>query len=121
MHEIARGRVATVDVDGTDHRLERIGEDRVLVASATGCLAVAEHDERTETDLAGAVGKGVRVDDGLTEIAQAALGVVGKSVEGDVSDHPTEHGVTEELEPFVRMRLAELGLVRAVQQGEAQV
>ena len=60
------------------------------------------------------------VHNGLSEIAQSTLGIVGQPVERDVCDDPSEHCVTEELESLVRIWFVELCLVGPVHQRQPQ-
>ena len=114
--ELAGGVPSTVEVDGGDHGLHRVGEDRRLVAAAGRVLALAEQQARAEPELGRDLGEHLGVDDRgaqLGELAFGQLGVLGEHVVGD--DDP-EHGVAEELEPLVRHVLGVLGAARPVRE-----
>ena len=68
-HQRGRGIRTHREVGRADHRLHRVGEDRVLVASAGLLLAAAEQHVLAEPDAARDLGEGDGRDD-----ARAALG-----------------------------------------------
>ena len=115
-HELAGGVPSTVEVDGGDHGLHGVGEDRRLVASARRFLPLAEEQRPAQLRFAGDLGEHLTVDDRGSQLGQLAfrhVGVLGDHVVGD--DEP-EHGVAEELEALVRQRVGMLGAVRAVRE-----
>src|SRR6266545_1148439 len=61
--ELAGGVPSTVEVDGGDHGLHGVGEDRRLVASACRFLAFAEEQQPAHPRLAGDLGEHITVDD----------------------------------------------------------
>ncbi len=60
------------------------------------------------------------VDDALAQVGELALGQVAVAAEGEVGDHPAEHGVAEELEPLVGGLPAHLRAPRPVRHRPAQ-
>ena len=114
---LAGGLEAAAEVDGTDHGLDGVGEDRGLVAAAGRLLAAAELDVLAEPDVAADLGQGAGVDDGGAQLGQPALGEVGVGEVERLGDDDAEHGVTEELQPLVGRQPTVLVGVRAVRQG----
>src|SRR4051794_8502967 len=111
---------AAAEVDRTDHGLDRVGEDRRLVAATGRLLALAELDVLAEADGAGHLSQGAGVDDGRAQLGQQSLGERGLGdVEGLGDDHP-EHRVPEELEPLVGGHATVLVGVGPVRQGKIQ-
>ena len=108
---------AAAEVDGADHGLDGVGEDRGLVAAAGGLLAAAELDVLAEPDGAADLGQRAGVDDRRAQLGQPALGEVGVGDVEGLGDDDAEHGVTEELQPLVGRQPAVLVGVGAVGQG----
>ena len=108
---------AAAEVDGADHGLDGVGEDRGLVAAAGGLLAAAELDVLAEADAAADLGQRAGVDDRGAQLGQPALGEVGVGAVERLGDDDAEHGVAEELQPLVGRQAAVLVGVRAVGQG----
>ena len=98
-------------------RLDRVGEDRGLVAAAGALLAAAEQEVLAEAERAGHVGERAHVDDGGAQLGQLALGQVGVVAVQRVGDDEAEHRVAEELQPLVVGQAAVLVGVGAVRQG----
>ena len=86
-------------------RLDGVGQDRGLVATAGGLLAAAELDVLAEPDLPGDVGEGARVDHRGPQLGQAALAEVRVDAVERLGDHDPEHGVPEELQALVGRQL----------------
>src|SRR5690606_11094786 len=101
-------------VDGAEHRLEGVGEDRGLLPTARLLLPLAEQQVLAEAELVGHLGERHRVDDRLADVGELALAEVGVGVEGVVGDDQPEDGVAEELEALVRLVAGVLGAPRAV-------
>jgi hypothetical protein len=111
---------AAAEVDRADHGLDRVGEDRGLVAAAGRLLALAELDVIAQADGAGHLGQGAGVDDGRPQLGQQPLGQRGLGeVEGLGDDHP-EHRVAEELQPLVGGQATVLVRIGPVRQGKVQ-
>ena len=106
-----------VEVDGGDHRLHRVGEDRRLVASARTrprpCPAAAT--ARGRAPRATSASASAFTTDGA-HLGQLALGQLRVLLVDVVGDDEAEHGVAEELEPLVRLLDAVLRAVRPVRQ-----
>ena len=90
-----------VEVDRPDHRLDRVGHDRGLVAPAGGLLAAAEQQELAEPERAADLGQRPGVDHGRAQLGQLALGQVGVGAVEGVGDDQPQHRVAEELQPLV--------------------
>ena len=90
-----------LQVDRADDRLDGVGEDRGLVATAGGLLAAAELDVLAELDLAGHVGQGAGVDDRGAQLGQPPLGEVGVGDVERLGHHDPEHRVAQELQALV--------------------
>src|SRR5512133_3601793 len=112
-----RPRQALVDVDGPEHGLEGVGQDGGLVAPARQLLAPAQAYGVAHAQLAGHLGQHVHVHRGRPQLGQLALGQVGEGAVDDVGDDQAEHGVAQELEPFVGGQAAVLVGVAAVREG----
>jgi hypothetical protein len=93
------GVPAAVDVDGTDDRLEGVGEDRALVAPPESSPLPSEQ-RGAEVEL-GATSARVTALTTPDRSFAIALGQVGVGVEDVVGHHETEHRITEELEALV--------------------
>ena len=107
---------SVVEIHGGDHRLERVGEDRLLGAPAGRVFTLAEQQVRAEVDLLRDLGEHARVHDAGAHLGELAFGQVGKVLEHVVRDDEAEHGVAEELEALVRLRLAVLRAPRPVRE-----
>ena len=111
------------EVDRADQRLERVGEDRVLVAAAGGLLAAAEQQVRADAAVAepaGDAGQRGHVDHGGTQLGQLALGEVGLAAVELVGDDQAEHRVAQELQALVGGQAAVLVRERPVGQRQAE-
>jgi hypothetical protein len=108
---------AAAHVHGADHRLDRVGQDRGLVAATGGVLAPAELDVLAQADGATDLGQRPGVDHGGAELGQPALGQVGMADVERLGDHDAEHGVAEELQPLVGGQATVLVGVGPVGQG----
>ena len=117
VHDLGGHLDAAAEVDGADHGLDGVGEDRRLVAAAGGLLAAAELDVLAEPDAAADLGQRAGVDDRGAQLGQPALGEVGVGEVEGLGDDDAEHGVTEELQPLVGRQPTVLVGVRAVGQG----
>src|SRR5512132_1123422 len=100
-HQRGRPRQALVEVDGPEDGLEGVGQDRGLVPTAGELLAPAQAHGVADAQLAGHLREHVHVHRGRPQLGQLALGQVGEGAVDDVGDDQAEHGVAEELEPFV--------------------
>src|SRR5215207_3213264 len=70
LDEVVGRRRATVDVHRPDDGLQRVGEDRGLLAAASGVLTAPEQEERAEVELLGHVGQRQGVDHPLAHAGQ---------------------------------------------------
>ena len=105
------GVQAAAQVHRADQRLERVGEDRVLLAAAGGLLAAAQQQVRADAALAqppGDPGQRGHVDHGGTQLGQLALGEVGLAAVELVGDDQPEHRVAQELQALVGRQAAVL-------------
>src|SRR5581483_10246506 len=101
-HEPLRGRPPSREVDGAEHRFQRVGEDRRLLAPTRARLALPEEQRLTELQLACDLGQRGRAHDRRPHLGELALGQ-GRVGAVDVVGHDeAEDGVAEELEAFVR-------------------
>src|SRR5215208_4558176 len=116
-HQGGRPGEALVEVDGPEHGLEGVGQDRGLVPAAGQLLAPAQPHGVADAQLAGHLGEHVHVDRGRPQLGQLALGQVGEGAVDDVGDDQAEHGVAEELEPLVGGQAAVLVGEGAVREG----
>src|SRR5262249_31179385 len=119
-HEPGRGVEPAVEVHRGDQRLERIGEDRLLCAPATGVLALPEQDARAESDLARDLRERTRVHDPGPHLGELPFGQVREASEHVVGDDDAEDRVAEELEALVRLVTTVLRAPRTVRQRSPQ-
>ncbi len=108
---------AELHVDGAEHRLDGVGQDRGLVATAGRLLASAEAHVVAEPERARDLGERLGADDGGAQLGELALGQVGVTREQRVGDDEAQHRVAEELEALVVGDPAVLVRERAVRQG----
>ena len=120
VHEHRGDLDAAGEVDGADQRLDGVGEDRGLVATAGALLAATELDVLAEPDAAADLGERPGVDHGGAQLGQPALGQVGVLGVERLGDDDTEDRVTEELEPLVGGQSAVLVGERPVRQGTVE-
>ena len=116
-HEPAGGIQAAVEVDGADHGLHGVGQDRDLGASARGVLALAQAQVVGDAQLPGDLGEHVGVDDRCPDLGEHAVGQFGVVAEGVLGHDEAEHGVSQVLEPLVGVAPTVLGTPRTVGQG----
>ena len=105
-----------VEIHGTEHGFERVGEDGILVTAPGRSLTTTEIDVVSEADRTSHIGECPLVDDRLAEIGERSLGAIRVSVVGEVGDHPTEYRVAEELEALIALGRLVLGHPGAVAQ-----
>ena len=120
LDEVERGDGPAVQVDRPEHRLERVGQDRCLRPPAGPRLALAEQQPVTELEAAGDGRERCRVDHALAQVGQLPLGHVGVAAVDEVGHRPAEHGISEELEPLVRLLAGRLRAPAAVRHGATQ-
>jgi hypothetical protein len=101
VHQAGGSVQALVDVDGTEDRLEGVGQDRGLVPAAGGLLAAAEPDVVAQGEVAAHIGEGPHVDDRGAQLGQLPLRQLGVATEQRVGHDQAEHRVAEELQPLV--------------------
>src|SRR5207237_6924608 len=96
------GRIpAPVEVDGADHGLHGVGEDRRLLPPARRVLALAEGQGRPDAEIAGQVGQHAGVDHRCPNLGQLAFGQAGEGAKEVIGHDQAEHGVAQELEALV--------------------
>src|SRR5215218_4559853 len=116
-HQRGRPRQALVQVDGPEHGLEGVGQDRGLVAAARQLLTPAQAHGLADAELAGHLGEHVHVHRGRPQLGQLALGQVGEGPVDDVGHDQAEDGVAQELQALVGGQAAVLVGVAAVREG----
>ena len=92
-HVRGGGDAATAEVDGPDHGLDGVGEDRGLVATTGADLAPTQLDVLPQTDHPGDLGQRLGVDHRGPQLGQSALGEIGMDQVQRLGDHDPEHGV----------------------------
>ena len=105
-----------VEVDGADHGLHGVGQDRRLGPPSRHVLAPTEQQRGAEVELQGHLGQHRRVDHGGAHLGQSPFGHLGIGPVAVLGHHQPEHGVTEELESLVRRDPARLGAPGSVRQ-----
>ena len=98
---VADGIEAEVEIERARHRLEGGCEERRTTATTALRLTLAERQRLPEIEAGGEPGKTGGRDDGGASGAQIALIVVGMTGVERLGDGEVDHGVSEELEPFV--------------------
>ena len=96
------GRIeSTIEVDGADDCLGRIGENRRLL-TPTGCiLSLAEAQPGTETERHTDIGQRTGAHHRSSGLREMPLGQVREEGEEVVGDHQLQDGIAEKLESFV--------------------
>src|SRR5581483_11655739 len=112
--ELVCGLPTAVEVDGADHGLHGVGEDRRLLAPAGRVLTLAEGQRRADAEFGSQVGEHAGVHHRRPNLGQLALGQAGERAEEVVGDDQAEHRVTEELEAFVGLAPGRLRAPRTV-------
>src|ERR1700728_3657279 len=116
-HQHAGGSPPGVEVDGADHGLERVRQDRGLGPTAGGLLTPAERQHRAHLEFVGDLGQHPGVDDGRAHLGQLPLGEVRVGAVAVLGHDQPEHGVAQELEPLVGRRAVLLAAPAAVAEG----
>src|SRR5579862_4810539 len=93
---------ADIEVDGADHRLDGVGEDRGLRPATGGLLTFAEEDRRADLEPLGDLRQHPRIDHRGSHLGKLALGHVGEVAVAELGDRQSEDRVTEEFEALVR-------------------
>ena len=109
-----------VEVDGADHRLHGVGQDRRLLPPAGRVLALAQAHRLAQTQLGRGLGQGARVHHCRPHLGQVALRQVGVGAVEVGGDHQPEDAVAQELEALVRQLARALGAPGAVAEGARQ-
>src|SRR5690606_6105763 len=96
-----RGLEAGVEIDRRDHRLHRVGKERLLAPAARHHLRPAELQDLAEVRLARDGGAGLLADEGIE--ARRELALAGPPVGGQkrLGHDEAEHAVAEEFKPLV--------------------
>ncbi len=108
---------AELYVDRTEQRLDGVGQDRCLVATAGGFFAATEAYVVADAERTGDDSQGLGADDGSAQLGQLAFGQIGVLGEKGVGDDEPEHRVAEELEALVVGDATVLVRERTVRQG----
>lgn len=109
-----------IDEDGSEERLERVGKDRFLVASARLILPSPEKELWADADSASHLGESRCVHHRCPQLGQLAFCEVAVDAEDVLGDCQAENGVTKELEPFVRLGCVRLGTVTAMRERQLE-
>jgi hypothetical protein len=109
-----------IQIHGAEDGLERVGEDGRLLPPAGRILTLAEQQPLPQSDGLGHIGQRGGVDHAFAQVGELALGQFVVAQIGDLGHDPPEHGITEELEPFVGWLAAHLGAPRPMGEGAAQ-
>ena len=88
-------------VGGADQGLRRVGEDRVLVATAGLLFATTEEHVRADADASRDLREGDGGDEARTSLGERSLVQVGIPREENDRHGLTEHRVPEELQTLV--------------------
>ena len=107
-HDIAGLIEAGFGENGTEQRLDGIGEDRFLLASAAFGLAIAQDQILAEPDPASHAGAGLPADQPIVPAGEFAFAGLGMRLVQHFSDSKAEHAVADEFEPLVIMAHAAL-------------
>ena len=99
--KIAAGIEASVQIDGADDGLERIGEDGGAPPAAAFELALTQYDPIGQPDLAADLGQLFPLDQGGPEAGQFALARLRETLVQAIGDNKTQQGVAEVFQPFV--------------------
>ena len=113
LDEVVGRRRAAVDVHGTEHGLQRVGQDRRLLAAAGSVLTAGRGAGKSPSPRSLGHGRQrQRVDHALAHTGQVTLGQIGEAAERQIGDDPAEHGIAEELEALVAQRPRVFGAPR---------
>ena len=116
-HERLRLLWSTIEIQRSDERLQRVGQDRRLGSTPGVVLTRTQQQLRTEVDLTGDLGQHFRVDQTLADVGEGALVAIGELGVDHVGHDPLKDRVTEEFEPLVRGTTAVLTAPRTVAHG----
>src|SRR2546422_4693 len=117
LDQLASSIETQIEVDGTEHGFQSVGEDARLVPAAGLLLALAQQDDGPQVEVPCHVGERRHVHDRRAELGEITLGHPRVHPVGEVGHDQAEHGVPEELEPFVRDRQVVLERERSVGEG----
>ncbi len=101
MHGVPRRVKASVQIDGPDQGLHRIGGDRRPFPSARGFLSFSEEQELSEADIGRAQRERRLADHGRAQLGQFSLRQVRMEAEQVFAADDLEHGVSEEFEALI--------------------
>src|SRR5256885_2257050 len=96
--------VTRIEEDGAEHRLERVGEQRLEVPASSFRDALAEVEVAAEVELLGKLGQRVGVDHRRTRLRQLAFGGARVMLVQILGADQLQHRVAEVFEPFVVAR-----------------
>ena len=97
-----------IQVDGADQSLHGVGQDGRLVAATSAELATSQLDHLADRKPSGDRRQTHRAHHFGAQLGQLPLGQIGMAAVQVFGDDDTEHGVTQELQPFVGRNLAVL-------------
>ena len=120
VHHLGGGLDAAGEVDRPDDRLDGVGQDRGLVATAGGLLAAAQLDVLAEVEVAGHAREGAGVDDRGAQLGQPSLGEVRVGRVERLGHDDAQHRVAQELQALVGGEAAVLVRVGPVRQGAVE-
>ena len=103
-HRGAAGVQAGIQVDGGDHRLQGVGQDRITAVAARLHLARAELEHGPDIEPAGDPGQGGFAYQFGPGPGQRALVGARPALEQHLGHHQPQQGVAEELQPLVVRR-----------------
>lgn len=105
----ARGDLnAVLNEHGADERFDGIGENRRLIAAASGFFATTEPKCWPDVEIATNRRERARIDYGSTKLRQLTLREVGKGAVQGVGDDKPENRIPEKFEAFIRGQAAVL-------------
>ncbi len=119
-HEVAGGGETAVEVDGRDERFERVGEDRLLRATARPSSPLPSSRYSPSPISWRDLGEHACIDHAGAHLGELTFGQLGEVLEHVVGDDEPEHRVAEELQALVRRELVVLRAPRPVRERAEQ-
>ena len=101
LDQALRGAVATVQIDRTDHGLDRIGQDGRALAATRLELALTQPKHFRQLHLQGQVGQRVLLDQIGTHPRKVSLGQLAQLRIQQMRHRQIEHRVTQKLQPLI--------------------
>ena len=103
-HKFAAGNPAAVEMNRSDERFERVGQDRIATESSALQLAGPQVQRITEVEIARDRGEGRLADQARTQARQLAFVRLGEFLEKKFGNDHVDQRVAEELQPLVVAR-----------------